>query len=80
MPPTTPAVSSTVMIAKRSSFRPSNLSVPATAHVPSTAIGQRVHGRQQRAEPRVDDGGGHEQMERVGRNPQQVQQETASPR
>ena len=35
----------------------------------------RVHRREQSAEPDVDDPGGEEQLERVGRNPEHIEQE-----
>ena len=36
---------------------------------------QRVHGRDQRADPRVDDPGREKQLERVGRDAEQIEQE-----
>ena len=53
--------------------RRANGSAADMAHVPSTANATCVR-RRQRAESRVDDGAGHEQLERVGRNAEQVEE------
>ena len=63
------------MTQKRTQLAASNLSTPIDRARAEQRDRQRVHGREQRAEPRVDDAGGEEQLERVGRNPEQVQQE-----